>query len=795
MMALRALRLLLPTLIIALLVCLPYRLRDGGTPRLDVGPLSAQFGVVNVILLTYIAALTWLLARYSSTNLRGQHRLDRFGALFVAMTVSLLVLVSAGNLPTLAVAWTASGVLLGCLVSHTGTATARAAARRVQAAMGTSSLLLWAAVVVAAMTGLSLDGTDTTAALSSTSATLVAALMLVAGVLRSALAPFHRWLPETAEAPSPVSALLHAGVVNAAGVVAVLQWDLLSAQPALLVALAIIGLATVVWCSLEQRVRPDVKGRLAASTSAQMGWMALQVGVGAPAAALLHLMGHGAWKAWLFLRAGGAVVRSRRETPRPRIAWARAWPASLLPLGLALTPVSALVALTLLGRWDNVSASALHVLLLGVSILVAAAVGVEAAALERSRPLLRGLVAASGGLAIAAYLIGAVAWEQQLTDRAGLAHPAYAGGVALAGATVVAVALLGWVGVRLQPGSHHPIATLVSSTSLPPRSRLTTHPDRSSRAPGARTSTSPGRSDSDDHEPSEVSVVRETVELAGKLMGPAWPLRATVAVNPLSGLEILPFDTALSLAERFHQASLRPSFSWFLGLYDQDRISDQALAQAMDHHGLGGGPRGVAGLVDLTREIRNQPDHGHGTRPVDADESAATEAAVAHAHLWSARAWHRTEDRSADLHGPWLLWKRSAEHPIYGFVTHRRDAHAFARSLPEDPAHAILDLLERAGHPHADLFETVTSVLAAGPGWVAHAQWRARRSGSVSPLVELVALRLAHTVLHGGPLPADPQAVSAEVEGSMSFQVLQKIWLDALDHTTQDRLCRPLAER
>ena len=809
MTALRTHRLLLPILIVVLLICLAYRLLDAGTPGLDLGPLRVDFGVVNLVLSTYIAALTWLLARYSSTNLRGQQRLDRFGGLFAGMTVSLLVLVSSGNLLTLAVAWTASGVLLGCLVSHAGTVSARVAARRVQTAMGLSSLLLWSGVVVAAVTGLALDGTDPATALSSASATLVAVLLVVAGLLRSALAPFHRWLPETAEAPSPVSALLHAGIVNATGVVAVLQWDLLSAQPGLLVALAVTGLATVVWCSLEQRVRPDVKGRLAASTSAQMGWMALQVGLGVPAAALLHLMGHGAWKAWLFLRAGGAVVRARRESSPPRLAWARAWPASLLAMALALTPVAALVALTRLGWWEDGTTAAIHVLLLGVAILVAVAVGVEAAALERSRPLRRWVVAASGGLAVAAYVVGAVAWEQQITTRAGLAYPAYAGGVALACSAVVAVALLGWVGVRLQPGSHHPVATLVSSTSVAPRSRIVTRPHllSSASAPAAgetagppcdrRPRTSPGPAGGDGRDDGEASAVRDTVEMAGRLTGPAWPLRATVAVNPLSGLELLPFDTALSLAERFHRTPVRPSFSWFLDLYDQARISDRTLAQALDRHGLGGGPRGVAGLIDLTREIRDNADRrdGTGAVPGAADAGTAADRAFAHAHLWSARAWHRTEDRSADLHGPWQLWKRSAEHPIYRLVTRRRDADAFARSLPEDPAHAILDLLDRAGHPHADLFETVTAMLAAGPGWVAHAQWRARRSGSVSPVVELVALRLAHAVLHGGPLPSGPTVGSSRVEAPMSFQLLQKIWLDALDHTTQDQLCRPLVER
>ena len=808
MTALRALRLTLPALIAAALVGIVDQLLGGESPARDMGPLRVEFGLVNLILFTYIAALTWLLARYSSTNLRGQHRLSRFGALFVGVAASLLVLVLAGNLATLAVAWTTSGVLLGCLVSHAGTVSARLAGRRVQRAMAVSSGLMWLAAITAALFDLALDGTDPASALASGPATVVAVLLVLAGTLRSALAPFHRWLPETAEAPSPVSALLHAGIVNAAGVIAVLQWDLLSAQPVVLLVLAITGLATVVWCSLEQRVRPDVKGRLAASTSAQMGWMALQVGLGAPAAALLHLMSHGAWKAWLFLRAGGAVVRARRESSRGRVAWNRVWASCTL----ALAPGLGLLGLGLLGLvplgWGDSTASPVQILLLGIALVIGVAVGVEAAALERSSPGVRCVVALSGGLAIALYLLGAVLWEHEIATRADLSHAVHPWAVAMAVAAVLTVALLAWGAVRLHPGSHHWVATLVSSTSLPPRSRSTSRSSRLSRSHASRepaaVSTEPHATTSVESDPHDIALVRQTVEMAGKLMGPAWPLRATVAVNPLSGLEILPFDTALALGERFHGTPLRPSFSWFLDLYDEGQISDETLARAMDDHGVGGGPEGIEGMMDLTRNIvalagsvdrQSQAPAPVAEAVAHGDADAGASDPIAHAHLWSARAWHSTEDRTADLHGPWQLWRRSAEHPIYRLATGSPEAHMFARSLPEDPAQAIVDLRDRAGHTPADLFDVVTAMLAAGPGWVAHAQWRARRSGSVSPLVELVALRLALTALHGNRVLTQPTEDRDATEGPLNFVVLQKVWLDALDLSTRDMLCRPLADR
>ncbi|MCY7402550.1 MAG: Na-translocating system protein MpsB [Nocardioides sp.] len=662
--------------------------------------------------------------------------------------------------------------------------------------MAISSGLLWLAVITAGLSDLALDGTDSQAARASGPATVVAALMVFAGAIRSALAPFHRWLPETAEAPSPVSALLHAGIVNATGVIAVLQWDLLSAQPMILLTLTVIGLVTVAWCSLEQRVRPDVKGRLAASTSAQMGWMALQVGLGAPAAALLHLMGHGAWKAWLFLRAGGAVVRARRESSRHRVALSHAWATCLM----ALAPALVLITLAVTVWWDAEAWSPVHLLLLGISLLVGVAIGVEAAALERSSAGVRFVVAVSGGLALAGYLFAAVVWEQEIAAQADLSHSVHPWGVPMAVAGVLAVAVLAWGAVRLQPGSHHPVATLMSSTSLPPGSRVTA-PARRRSAPQGLRGPAAVPADMTRDIAGDTAAVRQTIEMAGKLMGPAWPLRATVAVNPLSGMEVLPFDTALALGERFHGTALRPSLAWFLDLYDEAQIADEALAQAMNDHGVGGGPRGTEGLLDLTREVVALDESADPPPeiPAGAARDANGSRSIAHAHLWSARAWHRTEDRTADLHGPWQLWKRSAEHPIYRLVTGSPDVDTFARSLPEDPAEAILDLLDRTGHTPTDLFDVVTGVLAAGPGWVAHAQWRARRSASVSPLVELVALRLALTEMHGDHVHSRPitrpSADSAATESPLSFLVLQKVWLDALDTSTRDLLCRPLAAR
>jgi NAD(P)H-quinone oxidoreductase subunit 5 len=128
-----------------------------------------------------------------------------------------------------------------------------------------------------------------------------AVLIALAALVKSAQVPFQTWLPETLEAPTPVSALLHAGVLNAGGFILLQSWSLLAGVPAAREVLCVIGALTVVSSGLTMITAPDQKRRLAHSTSAQIGFMMVQVGLGVPEAALLHMVGHALYKAHAFL--------------------------------------------------------------------------------------------------------------------------------------------------------------------------------------------------------------------------------------------------------------------------------------------------------------------------------------------------------------------------------------------------------------------------------------------------------------------------------------------------------------
>jgi NAD(P)H-quinone oxidoreductase subunit 5 len=175
---------------------------------------------------------------------------------------------------------------------------------------------------------------------------IVAVLMVIAGVARSALVPLHRWLPSTLAAPTPVSALLHAGVINGAGVLLLRTAPVVGASSAAMTFAFAVGVATALLATAVMLVRSDVKGALAWSTAGQMGFMVVQVAVGAFAAALFHLVGHGLYKAASFLGAGGAISAHTAARHLPRTT--PVCGARIRLLATTLVPLAALgVALAL----------------------------------------------------------------------------------------------------------------------------------------------------------------------------------------------------------------------------------------------------------------------------------------------------------------------------------------------------------------------------------------------------------------------------------------------------------------
>jgi NAD(P)H-quinone oxidoreductase subunit 5 len=139
--------------------------------------------------------------------------------------------------------------------------------------------------------------------------------IIAAAVVQSAMYPFHRWLLSAMTAPTPASALMHAGFVNGAGILLALFATLLFASNTMTI-LFIIGGFTAIIAQFTKLLQVNVKQKLGCSTIAQMGFMIMQCGLGFFNAAVVHLILHGFYKAYLFLSSGEEIVQTTPEKPK-----------------------------------------------------------------------------------------------------------------------------------------------------------------------------------------------------------------------------------------------------------------------------------------------------------------------------------------------------------------------------------------------------------------------------------------------------------------------------------------------
>lgn len=302
---------------------------------------SARLDAVSVTMLLLAAFVGWIVIRSSRTYLDGEARQGAFTGWLCLAIAAVLLLVQAGNLAQLVVAWIGiSFCVHRLLLFYPERLAAQRAARKKRIFSIVGALAIVAGAVLLASTYETTDIAAINAAAragEATTAALVAAILLaVAALLKSAQFPSHGWLTEVMEAPTPVSALLHAGVINAGGFLLIRFADLMLAAPGILAVLAILGGFTALFGGLVMLTQPAVKTSLAWSTIAQMGFMILQCGLALFPLALLHIVVHSLYKAHAFLASGGAVEQVaaiRRPGPIAvpnGVAVGRAFPAALV---------------------------------------------------------------------------------------------------------------------------------------------------------------------------------------------------------------------------------------------------------------------------------------------------------------------------------------------------------------------------------------------------------------------------------------------------------------------------------
>jgi NAD(P)H-quinone oxidoreductase subunit 5 len=248
---------------------------------------------------------------YSRRYMAGSSLKTRFFLAMFGFTAVVMALVAADHIALFGVLWVAMGLAMAELIGiDEGWKQAQAAATVARKYFIASGALL--AVALTALWW----ATDTTtiSGIGAASDTLGGPVWLVASgalvlaaMIQSALVPFHNWLLSSMTAPTPASALMHAGFVNAGGILLTRFAPVITVDSTLMLAVVAVGAASAGGGKLLKSVQTDIKGKLGCSTVGQMGFMILQAGLGFFGAAITHLILHGFYKAYQFLSAGEQV--------------------------------------------------------------------------------------------------------------------------------------------------------------------------------------------------------------------------------------------------------------------------------------------------------------------------------------------------------------------------------------------------------------------------------------------------------------------------------------------------------
>ncbi|MFI0923172.1 NADH-quinone oxidoreductase subunit L [Streptomyces sp. NPDC021012] len=312
----------LPTLAAAVLAVL-VAARQGGGKAIDAATQLTPTGSVPIDLSLHIdgfAALVAVLVGvvatcvqiYSTGYLRDDPRYPSYAALVSLFTSAMLLVVYSGDLMVLLVGWEIMGICSYFLVGHYWeTPEARSASLKafLVTKLGDVPFLIGLFALAADAGTFRITGVLGAVASGGLDHPTLIALLLLAGVAgKSAQFPLHTWLPDAMAGPTPVSALIHAATMVAAGIYFTARLlPVFAASAAAMTVLAVMAAITMVGSALAALAQDDIKRVLAYSTIGQLGYMAGALAVGDRGAAVFHLLSHAAFKALLFLAAGAVI--------------------------------------------------------------------------------------------------------------------------------------------------------------------------------------------------------------------------------------------------------------------------------------------------------------------------------------------------------------------------------------------------------------------------------------------------------------------------------------------------------
>ena len=296
---------------------------------LKIGMLVDRLTAIMMVLITSVSAVIHV---YSIRYLEGDPGYARFFALLSFMTFVILGLVASPNLFMLFIFWQLLSLALYLILAFNFSnrpACQNAFKTFFAHRVGDVSFLCGIFLAYKYFGTLEFNDLFRLAAekpqmislfsgiVNISAVTAIALLVFVGAIAKSCQFPLHVWLPDTMDSPTPVSALMHAGIVNAGGFLLNRLAPFYALSPNTLHIVFMVGLLTVILGASMMLAQNDIKKTLGFSTMAQMGYMIMECGLGAFALAIFHLIAHGFFKASLFLHSGQGIHTSREEPKFP----------------------------------------------------------------------------------------------------------------------------------------------------------------------------------------------------------------------------------------------------------------------------------------------------------------------------------------------------------------------------------------------------------------------------------------------------------------------------------------------
>ena len=292
-----------------------------------VGPW--YFDSLAWLMTFFVLTIGLIIQRFSVRYLMGDRAYRKYFTLFTFTTGAASIAWLSGDLRLMVISWGATLVGLTLLIRLNSAWQVASEAAKVT---GRLFLLSWLSLFFAIVWLFQVTGqwqlslvltNESLAQLGAWERTGINLLIVLAVIIPAAQWPFHRWLIESIVAPTPVSAIMHAGLVNAGGIILTRFSPLFNGGIASIILLLLAGISVLIGTGISL-VQVDYKRQLVGSTIAQMGFMLIQCALGAYIAAIIHLILHGLFKATLFLQAGSAV-RSHEVSARANKGTSYLW--------------------------------------------------------------------------------------------------------------------------------------------------------------------------------------------------------------------------------------------------------------------------------------------------------------------------------------------------------------------------------------------------------------------------------------------------------------------------------------